>query len=477
MSDRDRLARVLARVEKPGRYVGGEWNEIRKDPARARTKVALAFPDVYEIGMSYLGQKILYALLNRDRDVLAERVFAPWPDFERELRAAGLPLVSLENGLPLSAFDIVGFSLLYELNFSNVLTILDLGGIPLTSAGRGEDAPLVIAGGPAAFNPEPVADLFDAVFVGDGEEGFPEIVRAVADMRRRGLPRRERLRELARIEGVYVPSLYRPVAAEGSSLVVPRPENGAPASVRKRQVKDFSRSAFPEKIVVPGLRVVFDRVAIEAARGCPQSCRFCQASTLYFPHRPKDPDGRPQNGPAKPPPDGLRGPVPLRALDRRSSPARGDRRLAHGRPQPREDLPLPVVAPAGAAVPRARGEHPQGPQDRLHPRAGGRDRAPPRRHQQEARRPRDPRRPDLRLRGRLAARQALLHGRAADRDGRGPGRHRRASSATASISAGRSGVRPRASTSACRRSSPSRTRRSNGWAWRTRPCSPKSTLA
>ncbi|RPI97794.1 MAG: radical SAM protein, partial [Candidatus Aminicenantes bacterium] len=289
MSDRDRLARVLARVEKPGRYVGGEWNEIRKDPARARTKVALAFPDVYEIGMSYLGQKILYALLNRDRDIMAERVFAPWPDFERELRAAGLPLVSLENGLPLRAFDIVGFSLLYELNFSNVLTILDLGGISLTSAERGEDAPLVIAGGPAAFNPEPVADIFDAVLVGDGEEGFPEIVRAVADMRRRGLPRRERLLELARIEGVYVPSLYRPVVAEGSSLVVPSPGPGAPASVRKRQVKDFSRSFFPEKIVVPGLRVVFDRVAIEAARGCPQSCRFCQASTLYFPHRPKDP--------------------------------------------------------------------------------------------------------------------------------------------------------------------------------------------
>ncbi len=289
MSDRDRLARVLARVEKPGRYVGGEWNEIRKDPARARTKVALAFPDVYEIGMSYLGQKILYALLNRDRDVVAERVFAPWPDFERELRAAGLPLVSLENGLPLRAFDIVGFSLLYELNFSNVLTILDLGGIPLTSAERAEGAPLVIAGGPAAFNPEPVADIFDAVLVGDGEEAFPEIVRAVADMRRRGLPRRERLRELARIEGVYVPSLYSPVVAPGSSLVVPSPGPGAPASVRKRQVKDFSRSFFPEKIVVPGLRVVFDRVAVEAARGCPQSCRFCQASTLYFPHRPKDP--------------------------------------------------------------------------------------------------------------------------------------------------------------------------------------------
>ena len=289
MSERDRLARVLARVEKPGRYVGGEWNEIRKDTARARTKVALAFPDVYEIGMSYLGQKILYALLNKDHAVMAERVFAPWPDFERELRAAGLPLASLENSLPLREFDIVGFSLLYELNYSNVLTILDLGGVPLTSAERGEDAPLVIAGGPAAFNPEPVADIFDLIFIGDGEEGFPEIVRAVADMRKRGLARRERLRELARIEGVYVPSLYRPVAVEGSSLVVPRPESGAPATVRKRLLKDFSRSFFPEKIVVPGLRVVFDRVAIEAARGCPQSCRFCQASTLYFPHRPKDP--------------------------------------------------------------------------------------------------------------------------------------------------------------------------------------------
>jgi radical SAM family uncharacterized protein len=288
MSERDAFDRVLARVEKPGRYVGGEWNEIRKDPGRARTRVALAFPDVYEIGMSYLGQKILYGLLNKDRHVLAERVFAPWPDLERELRAGGIPLASLENGLPLRAFDIVGFSLLYELNYSNVLTMLDLGGIPLTSAERGEEAPLVIAGGPAAFNPEAVADIFDLVFLGDGEEGFPEIVRAVADTRRRGRARRERLRELARIDGVYVPSLYRAVATAGSPLVVPRPEGGAPAVVRKRLAKDFARSFFPEKIVVPGLRVVFDRVAIEAARGCPQSCRFCQASTLYFPHRPKD---------------------------------------------------------------------------------------------------------------------------------------------------------------------------------------------
>jgi radical SAM family uncharacterized protein len=288
MSERAARARLLTRVEKPGRYVGGEWNEIRKDPARVRTKVVLAFPDVYEIGMSYLGQKILYGLLNRDRDVLAERVFAPWPDFERELRAAGLPLGSLESGRPLRDFDIVGVSLLYELNYTNILTILDLGGVPLRAAERGEDDPLVVAGGPAAFNPEPVAEIFDLVFLGDGEEGFPEIVREAADLRGRGLPRRERLRRLARIEGVYVPALYRAVAAAGTPLVVPRPEEGAPPVVRKRLVKDFARSYFPERIVVPGLRVVFDRVAIEAARGCPQSCRFCQASTIYFPHRPKD---------------------------------------------------------------------------------------------------------------------------------------------------------------------------------------------
>ncbi|HPW17707.1 MAG TPA: TIGR03960 family B12-binding radical SAM protein [Candidatus Aminicenantes bacterium] len=284
------LARVLARVEKPGRYVGGEWNEVRKRPGRARTRVALAFPDVYEIGMSYLGQKILYGLLNKDPDVAAERVFAPWPDLERELRAAGLPLVSLENGLPLRAFDIVGFSLLYELNYSNVLTMLDLGGVPVLAAERGEGDPWVVAGGPAAFNPEPTAGLFDLVLLGDGEEGFPEIVAAVAGLRRRGAPRREALLELARIPGVYVPSLYRVEAAGGGSpLVVPRPLPGAPAAVGKRLARDFARSFFPEKIVVPSLRVVFDRVAVEAARGCPQSCRFCQAASLYFPHRPKDP--------------------------------------------------------------------------------------------------------------------------------------------------------------------------------------------
>jgi radical SAM family uncharacterized protein/radical SAM-linked protein len=289
MSERPELTGILSRVEKPGRYVGGEWNEIRKRPAARRTKVGLAFPDVYEIGMSYLGQKILYSLLNRDRDICAERVFAPWPDLERELRSAGLPLTTLENGLPLRDLDILGFSLLYELNDSNILTILDLGGIPLLSSERGEGHPLVIAGGPAAFNPEPLAGFFDLFLIGDGEEAFPEIVRSFRKLKGSGLDRTALLRELSGIEGVYVPALYQAVRHAASPLAVPEPREGAPARIRKRILRDFRRAPFPEKIVVPSLRVIFDRVAVEAARGCPQNCRFCQAASVYFPPRVKDP--------------------------------------------------------------------------------------------------------------------------------------------------------------------------------------------
>ena len=196
---------ILKRVERPGRYIGGEWNAVRENPAKSDVKVALVFPDVYEIGMSYLGQKILYSLLNGLPGVLAERVYAPWPDFEDALRRARLPLVSLENRLPLAEFDIVGVSLLYELNDSNILTILDLAGIPLLSEDRGVDFPLVIAGGPAAFNPEPLSDFFDAFVLGDGEEAFPEVIERLRHGRRSGLPREGLLHDLTRGPGVYVP--------------------------------------------------------------------------------------------------------------------------------------------------------------------------------------------------------------------------------------------------------------------------------
>lgn len=290
MSEGHPLSRILSRVQKPGRYVGGEWNAIKKKPESVDLKVGLVFPDVYEIGMSYIGQKILYGLLNRDERVLAERVFAPWPDFESELRKASLPLISLENSLPLREFDILGFSLLYELNYSNVLTILDLGGVPLLSAERERGDPLVIAGGPCAFNPEPVADIFDAFLLGDGEEAFPEIVDTILRYRGRSASRRDLLETLAQIEGVYVPSLYTVSDRDTSFLLVPLPGRDAPPQIKKRLlVETFSQAFFPEDIVVPNLRVVFDRVALEAARGCPENCRFCQASSVYFPHRPRDP--------------------------------------------------------------------------------------------------------------------------------------------------------------------------------------------
>jgi radical SAM family uncharacterized protein/radical SAM-linked protein len=283
------LEEILQKVEKPGRYLGGEWNSVKKKPGRVAVKVALAFPDLYEVGMSYLGQKILYHILNSKPHILAERVFAPWLDFEHELRAKNIPLFSLENRIPLDRFDIIGFSLLYELNYSNVLNMLDLGRIPLFSGRRGLEYPLVVFGGPAVFNPEPVADYCDLFVIGDGEEVFFEIIQSYMALKKESGNKNDILSELTKIKGVYVPSLYESYQPQNIPLVAVKPKDGMPAEIKKRVLFPFQQAPFPEDIIVPHIQVIFDRVAWEVARGCPQNCRFCQASSIYFPPRVKSP--------------------------------------------------------------------------------------------------------------------------------------------------------------------------------------------
>ncbi len=283
--DEKTLEILLRRVQKPGRYVGGEWNQIKKNPDEAKVRIALAFPEVYEIGLSYLGQRILYSILNRRPDVLAERVYAPWPDLEAELRRSKIPLFTLENKIPLDQFDLVGFSLLYELNQTNLLNILELGGIPLLSRERQLHDPLIIAGGPAALNPEPLADFIDIFAFGDGEEMILEIVDRYLEARDSAGSREELIRSFSDIKGIYLPAFYRPAAVPGSSLLVPKPQPGFPERVEKRVVFPLEKAQVPDKFVVPNIQSVFDRLQVEVARGCPQNCRFCQATVLYFPYR------------------------------------------------------------------------------------------------------------------------------------------------------------------------------------------------
>ncbi len=282
---------ILPTVEKPARYTGGEWNSIRKNAKDIQTRIALCFPDTYEIGMSHLGLKILYRLLNDRADWSAERVYAPWPDMESRLRQHDIPLVSLESYTPLSDFDVVGFSLQYELTYTNVLTMLDLGRIPLRTKYRSLDDPLVIAGGPTVYSSEPMADFIDVFVIGDGEETFPELVNCYIEARDAGHSREEVLRRVASIEGMYVPSLYATSRSPHHGLlVVDRPRDPAiPFPVRRRYVADIDAFPFPSDSPVPNIEAVHDRVAIEIARGCVDGCRFCQAGTIYRPVRERDP--------------------------------------------------------------------------------------------------------------------------------------------------------------------------------------------
>lgn len=284
------MDRILRSVQRPARYVGGEWNEVVKDHGSVALTFALAFPDVYEIGMSHLGYRILYSLLNDRKDTAAERVFCPWPDMADALRKHRRPLSSLETGTPLSEFDVVGFSLQYEMTFTNVLEMLDLAGIPLRQARRGEDDPLVVVGGPVVFNVEPLADFVDLVFVGDGEEMVPEFLDRLRQLKRARAGRAAAIREAASIEGIYAPSLYETANDPASGLLIPQPAGEAPYPVRRRILDDLDRYPFPDRIVVPHGEIVHDRVSMELMRGCPVGCRFCQAGYVYRPTRERDPN-------------------------------------------------------------------------------------------------------------------------------------------------------------------------------------------
>ena len=284
------LERILPRVQKPARYTGGEYKEVIKDKAEVDVRFAMCFPDTYEIGMSNLGMRILYGVMNEAPGVWCERSFAPWGDMEQELRRARLPLYALESGDSLRAFDFVGFSLGYEMAYTNVLNMMDLAEIPIHSAERGEDDPIIVAGGTCAYNGEPLADFVDIFSLGEGEDVTLEMIQLYRAGRAKGWTRREFLRHAAQVPGLYVPALYKITYREDGTVQAITPLDGAPERITKRIVTDLDKSYFPVKTIIPSTDIVHDRVMLEVFRGCIRGCRFCQAGYCYRPVRPKSVD-------------------------------------------------------------------------------------------------------------------------------------------------------------------------------------------
>lgn len=286
------LENILTKVMKPGRYIGGEYGQTLKDKAKVKTRFAFCFPDSYEIGMSNLGIRILYGVLNNIDDVWCERVYAPWEDMEAEMRKNNIPLWAVESGDKLLDFDFVGFTLQYELCYSNVLNMLELANIPLLTKDRDDSMPIVIGGGPCSYNAEPIADFFDLFFIGEGEEAVCEIVALHQKMKEDGTyTRKDFLHEAAKIEGFYVPSLYDVSYNEDGTVKAYTPKyDDIPIKIRKRIIKDLDKVYFPDKLVMPYIETVHDRTMLEVYRGCIRGCRFCQAGMIYRPIREKSPE-------------------------------------------------------------------------------------------------------------------------------------------------------------------------------------------
>ncbi len=278
---------ILYKVEKPSRYVGGELNQVVKDPKDVDIRFAFCFPDVYEVGMSHLGTRILYHTINQRKDTYCERVFAPWPDMEAELRKNEIPLMTLETKDPLTAFDILGFTLQYEMSYTNILNMLDMAGITYRASERGEDEPIIMAGGPCAYNPEPLHDIVDFFEIGEGEEIMNDVLDVYRKYKGKG-KKKDFLREISKIQGVYVPSLYDVTYNEDGTIKEFKPKyEDVPAKVKKRIVNNFDKVDFPIDMIVPYSEIVHDRVVLETSRGCTNGCRFCQAGMIYRPVREK----------------------------------------------------------------------------------------------------------------------------------------------------------------------------------------------
>ena len=287
MKINQKLEHVLQRVQKPGRYVGGELNSVVKDPAQVDVRFAFCFPDTYEIGMSHLGIKILYGAMNEIPYFWCERVFAPWVDMEEEMRREDISLYALESGDPVSQFDFIGFTLQYELSYTNVLNMLELAGIPLRSKDRHGLFNIVVGGGPCACNPEPLADFFDIFFLGDGEEVDIEVMELYRQCKKEGKTKLEFLERAAQIEGVYVPAFYEVAYNEDGTVKAYTPTHGAPATVKKRAIMDMNKAYYPKDFGVPLIDVVHNRMSEEVLRGCIRGWRLWQAGVLYRPYREK----------------------------------------------------------------------------------------------------------------------------------------------------------------------------------------------
>lgn len=284
------LDAILKKVDKPARYIGMEVGSVYKDFEDMEVTLAFAYPDVYEIGMSYTGMEIIYGLVNSKETYLCERTFAPWPDMEGEMRKAGLPLYSLESKRPVRDFDFLGFTFQYELSYSNILNMIDLAGIEVYRKDRDEEDPIIIGGGPCTYNPEPMADFFDIFYIGEGEEGLIELFDLYRDMKKKGLAKEAFLREAGqKIKGIYVPAFYEEVY-EGQTLVGRKAGAGMPQTIGKRYIQDFDTAYANPRAFVPNIQSVHDRVVEGIFRGCTQGCRFCQAGMIYRPIREKSVD-------------------------------------------------------------------------------------------------------------------------------------------------------------------------------------------